>query len=356
MRASVYLAITLTLLITLIGACAPAAPTAAPAKPAATTAPAATAAPAAPKAPAAATSAPAAPTPTAAASIKRGGTLTRVQFEDTNSWDPIFALNSAPPAESPALEALIYWELADSKTGKHELKPQLAESGKMPSVGVWVLEIRQGVHWQKTNTPAGQLMNGREVTADDIVSSLKRLLAAPKSWMNVAAPADAKATTVEKTGPWEVTINTPIDYMISFFWIIQGGGFNALYPPEVVAKYGDVGDWHNTVGTGPFMLTDYTKGTSLTFTKNPDYWGTNPAGPGKGDKLPYIDTYKQLIIPDVSTQLAAFRTGKVDALPTVTKEDEQPVIKENPKLISYRYFTNFGPLGAYGFAMNINKP
>jgi len=33
-------------------------------------------------------------------------------------------------------------------------------------------------------------------------------------------------------------------------------------------------DWHNAVGSGPFILTDYASGVGATYTKNPNYWGT----------------------------------------------------------------------------------
>ena len=35
------------------------------------------------------------------------------------------------------------------------------------------------------------------------------------------------------------------------------------------------------------MLTDYVEGSSLTFTKNPDYWGFDEKYPQ--NRLPYID-------------------------------------------------------------------
>ena len=48
-----------------------------------------------------------------------------------------------------------------------------------------------------------------------------------------------------------------------------------IYPPEVIKEHGDVSDWRNLVGTGPFMLTDWTKDSSVIWDKNPDYWGTD---------------------------------------------------------------------------------
>ncbi len=217
--------------------------------------------------------------------------------------------------------------------------PQLAESWEMPQLGVWILHIRKGVHWQQPNTDAGRLMAGREMTADDIVSSLKRLLTAPGAWMRSAQPAAMAAASVEKTGPWEVTIKTPVDYWTSFAWLIQGAGYNRVYPPEVVAKYGDVSNWRNAVGTGPFMLADYVPGSQLAYVRNSNYWGMNPIGPGKGDKLPYLGAYKELIISDVSTRTAALRTGKLDFLGGVTFDDWKSLTKTNPKFEYNNYMS-----------------
>jgi ABC-type transport system substrate-binding protein len=115
--------------------------------------------------------------------------------------------------------------------------PLIAESWELPQQGVWVLQIRKGVHWQKVPSDAGRLMGGREVTADDIVSSFNRLLnvdgKSPNSWIVFGQPAVAKSATIEKTGPWEVTIKTPVDYMTSFTWLIWGAGFKGI--PRVVA-------------------------------------------------------------------------------------------------------------------------
>jgi peptide/nickel transport system substrate-binding protein len=50
----------------------------------------------------------------------------------------------------------------------------------------------------------------------------------------------------------------------------------------------------------------------MTFIRNPNYWETNPIGPGKGDQLPYVNGVKWLILPDSATYWAAFRVGKID--------------------------------------------
>ena len=83
-----------------------------------------------------------------------------------------------------------------------------------------------------------------------------------------------------------------------------------MYPPEVIKQYGDATDWKNLVGTGPFMLTDVVEGSSKTFIKNPDYWGTDEKYPE--NRLPYVDEIRGLIMPEVATYLAALRSGKLD--------------------------------------------
>jgi len=42
-----------------------------------------------------------------------------------------------------------------------------------------------------------------------------------------------------------------------------------IVPHEVIEKYGDMRDWRNTCGTGPYMLVDHVSGGSLTYEKNP---------------------------------------------------------------------------------------
>ena len=67
-----------------------------------------------------------------------------------------------------------------------------------------------------------------------------------------------------------------------------------MHAPEVaIEQHGDVADWRNLVGTGPFMLTDWVEGSSLTWVKNPDYWGHDEKYPE--NRLPYVD---EVVKPD----------------------------------------------------------
>jgi len=98
----------------------------------------------------------------------------------------------------------------------------------------------------------------------------------------------------------------------------------------VVDKYGDYNDWRNQAGTGPFMLTDYVPASALTYKRNPNYWMEDPTHPG--NQIPYVETLKHLIVPDLSTREAAFRTGKLDLSGNIPFEDARTMLKANPQL------------------------
>jgi peptide/nickel transport system substrate-binding protein len=144
--------------------------------------------------------------------------------------------------------------------------------------------------------------------------------------------------TVEKTGPWEVTVHTPKNPGTAYLWIMGGGGSQFVWPKEWLPKYGTNNDWRVQVGTGAFVLTDWLDNSAATLVRNENYWDKNPIGPGKGDQLPYADAVKLLIIPDISTQVAALRTNKADMylLGSVAREDWLSLSKSNPQMKTYR--------------------
>jgi ABC-type transport system substrate-binding protein len=67
------------------------------------------------------------------------------------------------------------------------------------------------------------------------------------------------------------------------------------------------------IGTGPFMVeNEYQYKVGITYKRNPDYWQFD-----EGNRLPYLDGRRIVVIPDNSASLTAFRTGKVDWGPAV---------------------------------------
>ena len=122
-----------------------------------------------------------------------------------------------------------------------------------------------------------------------------------------------------------------------------------IFPPEVIEQHGHMQDWKTAVGTGPWMLTDWVKGSALTYTKNPNYWGHDEKFPEH--RLPYLDEVKMLIIPEFSTRLAALRAGRIARLRRPTFDQWQAIRKTDPELV----WTTV-PGNSWDYAMDVRKP
>ena len=232
---------------------------------------------------------------------------------------------------------------------------QLAESWSQPDPLTYIVKVRQGVHWHN-KAP----MNGRELTADDVVYNFNRVLGLGNGFTERSAHANSfQGVEVESiTATDESTVEFKLKELnLGALAAILDGAMAWMYPPDVIQEHGDVTDWKNLVGTGPMMLTDWTEGSSVTWEKNPDYWGTDEKYPE--NRLPYIDQLRALFMPEVATYLAALRTGRLDYMGAIgaaqmrTLDQVESLQKTNPELVIYPFFNR----SDNGFGMNIQiKP
>ena len=197
-------------------------------------------------------------------------------------------------------------------------------------------------------------MNGRELVAEDIVFSLQRFMgqgdfaeAGPTEFSSMAKLPVESITATDK---YTVVIKMAKLSFNAFQIIYQDSHEGSwIYPPEVIQEYGHMQDWKTAVGTGPYMLTDWVKGSAITYTKNPNYWGNDEKFPE--NRLPYLDEIKLLVMPESSTRLAAFRTGKVGRLSDVDLDQARALQRTNQELL---WKTTLGT--SFSFAMDVRKP
>ncbi|MFH1487367.1 MAG: ABC transporter substrate-binding protein [Pseudomonadota bacterium] len=217
----------------------------------------------------------------------------------------------------------LYWHIS---TGL------LAEKWEFRDPQTVIFYLRKGIKFH--NKPP---VNGRELTAEDVKFTLERL-------------RDSKTAYIGKNyiRGWLDRVEVPDKYTV----ILHGlpvdkqkvktalamtgiGDIMSIVPREALEAYGgNMKDWRAVIGTGPFMLEEYVPQSSITYVRNPDYWRDDPQRPG--NRLPYIDRMKILIIQDSSTRLAAVRTSKVDFIDDVRWEDAATLKKTAPNLKSDR--------------------
>lgn len=236
-----------------------------------------------------------------------------------------------------------------------DTKGALAESWDLsPDGKALTWHIRQGVRWH--NKPP---MNGRELDAYDVEFAFKRQMGLgfgyeeknPYDGRTAAIPIDG----VEAPDKWTVVLTSNTGFTPSH---IEFMGFVSWHmapiPPPEVLQWGEAPEalrsWENWVGTGPWMLTELVEGSSRTFTKNPDYWGTDERHPGM--QIPFADTFKILVIPDRQTRMSAFRTGKIDLWGSNILEEAEAMQASNPEA---NMFLTWGSTSDHG-SMNVTKP
>ncbi len=274
-----------------------------------------------------------------------GGTLTYVTGTGPPYIDPWNGSSGVGPASffleklataNWAVDRNIFPWISTSYFPSSIYRGQLAESWDVISGTDWIIHIRKGVLWQ--NLPP---MNGRELTASDVKFSYDRTCGTgsgftkptPNATGMLGIPFDS-FTVIDKY-TLEVKLKAPMVTALKIFLCESYEG-SWVYPPEVIQKYGNLNDWRTVVGTGPFMISDHVVDSSWTWAKNPVYWGYDEKFPQ--NKIPYVDKVRLLVIPDVQTQIAALRAGKIVYLgadiPT-----SKTLRKSNPELQEFRYFS-----------------
>ena len=219
------------------------------------------------------------------ATPKAGGTLKMGMQSDPGGLDPVL------------LSATALWHVVEHIYNRLtkimpdlSVAPELAESIDISEDGItYTFNLRSGVTFH----------NGRELVADDVVYSYKRLvdpaIASPSAdYLLSMADVVAKdpATVV-------LTLKAPD---ASFLSGIANAACN-IVPHEVVEENTDLS--LVAVGTGPFIFKEYIPNTSITLEKNPNYWE---------DGLPYVDGLELIIASDDTSRTTAVVTGTVDII------------------------------------------
>ena len=281
-----------------------------------------------------------------------GGTIVTAAGADYSAWDPTMAqaircghmqftsneLLGGDWAKGPQGTGQTDWQwgwLGDLSLETGEL----AESWEMPNPTTIIYHIRQGARFfLNPKAEKNTLVNGREVTAQDVVWNMQMQFNYPTAWQTMTYPPDkpekvtGKLLTGDVRRPTEFTATDKYTFKVTVPATSQGImlmeiGDNAYTnPPEIWTSGGDFTRWQNIIGSGPFILDDYVSGSSITYKKNANYYEKDPLFPGKNYVWPYANSVKILVIPDLSTRLAALRTGKVDILQSVTHDDAFPIM------------------------------
>jgi peptide/nickel transport system substrate-binding protein len=285
-----------------------------------------------------------------------GGTFVLHRDTATLGFDDCFTADYGCTSTHLTNEALLKGDRSKYRGGTAEANPyvsavlqwgyevsNLATGWESPDPDTVILNIRPGVHFHD-KPPT----NGREMTAEDVAYCIERQFTIPESYMTasyggwfVSAEATDKYTVVVKGNddPKHGTALV-VEYIVEMM---------RMFPKDAIEEFGDLRDWKNSIGTGPYILTDYVSGSSASYVRNPNYWANDPWFPE--NQLPYVDGVEVLIILDRATYLAGLRTGKVDRVLGITYEDAVSLTETNPEW-NYAKALQYSPPGGITFRMD----
>ena len=249
-----------------------------------------------------------------------GSVFTVGLIEDMKSVSPFKACCS-PEYE---MMFLVYDQLLNFDTDTLEAAPGIAESWEHNEDSTeWTFKIADGLKWS----------DGEPLTSADVKFTFDYILNNRPNGFSTYLPGDP---TIEAPDPATVIYQTEKPSLApgAPAWI-------PILPEHIWSKYdGDLQGAKETrmiptVGSGPFVLTDWKEGQFWTFEQNP-YW--------RGQK-PNIDTLIFRVYDVAEAQVQALKTGEVDFAEDIPPAlFDQLVSEQDPNIETWEasasYFIN----------------
>ncbi len=179
--------------------------------------------------------------------------------------------------------------------------PMLAEA--LPAVSpdglTYAIRLRQGIKFH----------NGKEMTSDDVVASLKR-------WMQQGVYGKALATVLAEirvTGRYAIELRLKQKYAAVEVNLAAPNNFGAIYPKEIAEKFPPAEKVTEFVGTGPFKLAEWKPDQYIRMVRFDDYKSrSEPTNGYGGAKAAHVDEVRWIPVPDVATRVAQMETGELE--------------------------------------------
>ncbi|MCA0272415.1 MAG: ABC transporter substrate-binding protein [Proteobacteria bacterium] len=210
---------------------------------------------------------------------KKGGVIRAGVYggESTNSLDPALAASPVP-----VITCSTWGEMLCDVTPEGGLAMRIAEEAtSSPDAKEWTFKIRQGVEFH----------NGKTVTAEDVVATLKRhtdekaqsgALGIVQGIADMKAEGDKLVLTLSSA-------NSDLPYLLADYHL-------AIQPN------GGIDNPAEGIGAGPYKVEAFEPGVRTVFTKHANYFDS---------EVGHADQVEILVINDNTARTAALQSGQV---------------------------------------------
>jgi peptide/nickel transport system substrate-binding protein len=216
-----------------------------------------------------------------------GGRLVMtLDTKDISTLDPVV------PGDNSAIWTILnlYDQLFRVAKDAQSVEPDAVERYEVSTDGlIYSFVLRDGLTFS----------DGTPVTMDDVIFSLQRMLASEHwGWLfpedAVIQAGDADSFQIRLSQPNAALINN-----LAGFW-------SSIVPRKSVETMGET-FWEKPIGSGPFRVKEWIRGSHIALERNPYFWG-EPA---------YLDEVELLLVTDDNIRMLKFQAGELDVATNV---------------------------------------
>jgi peptide/nickel transport system substrate-binding protein len=214
---------------------------------------------------------------------KRGGKLVMARNADVVSFEPVV------PSDNMSIWAklLVFQMLARTTPDGNSVEPDLAEKWEISAdKRTYTFHLRQNAMFS----------DGSPVTSDDVEFSYQRVSDKDSPWA-----AMYPKMTMTKPDAKTIVFDLQEDYAPFLAAASLHGA--CIVPKAYFNKVGIKQFGEQPIGSGPFVMTEWKKGDSSTFDRNPHFWDPS---------RPYLDTVVLSIIADDNVRMLKVQSGEID--------------------------------------------
>lgn len=234
--------------------------------------------------------------PVGPAVAEPSGVLVIAENETPENLDPANATNSTVNQ----LLVGVYDTLVQFTPGEVTVSPRLATDWEISDDGLtYTFALRDDVVFH----------DGSRLTAEDVVFTLDRLVAASAAVMNDMGPYESAAASDEQTVA--LTLSEPFGPFLSALsriYIVNKDIVEPLMGEDNARQWLAV----NAAGSGPYTVASYNPTEAVSLKAFPEYWG--------GWDGNHVEEVLFRYVSEPSTQLALLENGEAHIAPDITVE------------------------------------
>ncbi len=222
-----------------------------------------------------------------------GGTLVQAATADATTVNPILSADTA----SNDVVALMFNAVMRVDPASTEPRGDLAKSWDISPDGLtYTFTLNDGVNWH----------DGQPLTSSDVKFTYELHLNGDSGSPHTSEIADRIASVDAPDPAMAVfTLASPASpFLVSnmVYGIVPQHILQAVAAADLAQHPFSTGKKETTIGSGPFVFSEWVKDDHITLTKNASYW--------RG--VPNLDTYTFKVVPDPTALVQQLLTGEID--------------------------------------------